>query len=270
LPFAARALPLQEVTNNVPLAATAAILPPSSSTAATGGIARNMDNERLFQDFVEGDLSHQNKEEIYVDARRPEQRLQKELEHLYAQLRSIGGAHINRNDRRHQYDSAVYEARTVCRNEIDQVKEQLKTAQRNAAQDIFNRNNSAGGMGNMDANNGHLSIDFHGLYVKEAIVKFEEIVMPILPVQREVVIITGKGNHSRNGKSKLRDGLVAHIRRTDEFKRKEMECEVNPSNRGQLIVRSIHRAALPNSNGGVSSAAHPLLTSSYDELHVQS
>jgi hypothetical protein len=224
LPFATRTLSLQITPQ---LAATAAVLPPPI----------NEDHERQFQDFVEGDLSHQNKEENYVNARRPEQRLKKELDHLYDQLRAIG-TH-NTNDRRHDVSTADHEARTICRAEIIRVKKQLKTAQQNAAQDIFNRNNSAGGMGNMDANNGNLSIDFHGLYVKEAIVKFGEIVLPILPVQREVVIITGKGNHSRNRKSKLQDGLIAHIRQTDEFKREKMEYNVNPSNSGQLIVRSL-------------------------------
>jgi hypothetical protein len=188
----------------------------------------------LFLDYVEGDLSHDRKEEIYADARRPAQRLQEELEHLYAQLRTIdaNNHHLRYNNDRNRDEW------NVCNQQIDRVKEELKTAGRNAAQDIYNRNNSAGGMGNMDARNGRLSVDFHGLYVKEAITKFIEIVMPILPVQREVVIITGKGNHSKNGKSKLRDGLVAHIKHSDEFKRKQIRYAINPSNTGELIVKS--------------------------------
>jgi hypothetical protein len=99
-------------------------------------------------------------------------------------------------------------------------------------------------MGNMDTRNRILSVEFHGMYVKEAIMKLIEIVMPILPVQREVVIIMGKGNHSENCNSKLRDSLVAYIEQTDDFKRKHIRYEINPSNTGELIVKAQNNSRL--------------------------
>jgi len=118
------------------------------------------------------------------------------------------------------------------------MKSQLKTTRKNAAEDIFNRNNSAGNMGKVDAH-GRLCIDFHGLYVRDAIEKYKDMVLPILPVQMECAIITGRGKHALNGRSVLRDGLIEHIHHSVEARSGKIKSEIDKRNKGIIVLRWI-------------------------------
>ena len=202
-----------------PAATAAAARIPAA--AAASGPSPFATQATAYLDSVRGDLDHDKKREHFDDARRPEQILRKELSNLWDQLRSI-------TDRR----SEEYR---VCRQQIDEVEAQLHQARKNAAEDIYNRNNSAERMGRVGAD-GRLTVDYHGLYVKDAIEAYETMVLPVLPVQTRVAIITGKGLHSKGGKSTLRDGLMEHIRRSAQCQEKKIECRVCPKNEGILLV----------------------------------
>lgn len=173
-------------------------------------------------------IDHEKKREHFEDARRPEKLLQEEILHLRGQLCRIPSGHG--------------EEWTVCQQQLQELQSQLDTTRKNAAEDIFNRNNSAGGMGRVDAD-GRVCIDFHGLYVKDAVKKYEEMVLPILPVQMECAIVTGQGKHSGNGKSALRDGLMQYIHRSDQVRQGQIQCRVDTTNQGRLLVRWVTKGS---------------------------
>ena len=194
---------------------------PAAAARPAAGPSPFATQATAFLDSLRGDLDHDKKREHFDDARRPEQILRKELSNLWDQLRSI-------TDRR----SEEYR---VCRQQIDEVEAQLHQARKNAAEDIYNRNNSAERMGRVGAD-GRLTVDYHGLYVKDAIDAYETMVVPVLPVQTRVAVITGKGLHSKGGRSTLRDGLMEHIRRPAQYQEKTIECRICPKNDGILLV----------------------------------
>lgn len=208
-----------------------------------------------FMDAVATQLSHAHKHENFQTARRSQFLLREELEHLHRQLASVVQ---QQHQKRTQGDvtttsSSSREEATVeyqlCRDQIQLVQRELTMAQKNAARDIYHRNNSAGTMGMDEA--GKLYIDFHGLYVKEAIERFHETVLPVLPVQKIVQIIVGQGKHSHNTGAALKFGLLRYlqnkvsiaVQRDDGLQ--NIHCEVDPRNHGVLIVRWQDRTVLP-------------------------
>ncbi|MCO5566393.1 hypothetical protein L7F22_020070 [Adiantum nelumboides] len=69
-------------------------------------------------------------------------------------------------------------------------------ANEKAAETLFNKNNAQRDVG---------VLDLHGLFVKEAIEKVEERIALCKKLgQKELVVIVGKGNHSKNGKAILK------------------------------------------------------------------
>ena len=70
--------------------------------------------------------------------------------------------------------------------------------------------NSRGGMG-ITQTNKETTLDYHGLHRQAALRKFDDLIVPILPVLGEVHIITGKGKHSRGGVGVLQQALIDHI-----------------------------------------------------------
>ena len=153
-------------------------------------------------------------QEIFADARRPQKLLEQELAHLQEQL-----AHVT------DHSSIEWQ---IGQAQIQQLQTQLAATKHNAAQDIFHSHN---------ARRDDWSVDFHGLYVAEAVSKFHEIILPVLPVQRQVAIITGRGRHSQNGTSALRAALQSCIEQTPEFRQGKMMHEVDRKNPGRLWVR---------------------------------
>jgi hypothetical protein len=203
---------------------------------------------RWFLEDARFDLTSANKHDNFELARRPERRLTSELTELYRQQRKL---------------RAGSDEYTICCDQIVQLQREHTVAQQNAANDIFHQNNnSTPSMGRLTAAYQHqhtkstgmlLSIDLHGLYVKEAIAKFYDIVLPILPVHRTMQLITGRGIHSRRSnrhhrhattqtmKATLRDKLLIHLRQS--FREDKVRSTIDPRNAGALLVHWVDAAA---------------------------
>jgi hypothetical protein len=175
-----------------------------------------------YLDTTRNSLTHEEKTRNYDDARRPQENLYKDLNHLIGQRKIL----IRGGD---------VELHNVCQGEINRIRDEISIARKNAREDIFHANNSAGGMG-IQINQGddydydgstttsRINIDLHGQYVEDAKILFDEKVMPVLPVQKLVGVVTGRGKHSKTakGQSKLRTGLVDHIRRMEDYRNGRM------------------------------------------------
>ena len=81
-------------------------------------------------------------------------------------------------------------------------------------------------------------IDFHGLSAADAKARFDETVMPVLPVLGQVTIIVGRGKHSQAGVSVLRPVV---LKRADHH---GVQSEVSADG-GSIIVRHGTGAARP-------------------------
>ncbi|KAJ3162167.1 hypothetical protein HDU88_007087 [Geranomyces variabilis] len=140
------------------------------------------------------DLTHDDKQRIYEEAREPVRRLAEEHRQLRAKLA-----------RSYETDHPEWRA-TLAR--ARDVAESLEQARDNAAAHIYERVNAAGKMGRA-APNGRapVHVDLHGLHEDEARRTLIDFVFPTLPVLKMVNVITGKGTHSQDGEGVLR-GLV--------------------------------------------------------------
>ncbi|KAJ3096713.1 hypothetical protein HDU97_005629 [Phlyctochytrium planicorne] len=83
----------------------------------------------------------------------------------------------------------------------------LNAARMNAARDIFERTNATGGMGTISNERQELHVDLHGLHVTEAKLMVEQFVVPVVPVVKSVIIITGRGKHARDGDAVLKKAM---------------------------------------------------------------
>ena len=108
-------------------------------------------------------------------------------------------------------------------------------ARKNAANDIFERVNSSGKMGVIieDENNNNDSgvfVDLHGLHLKEAKVKLNELILPMLKDLKKITLITGHGVHSQSGDSILKKSLSSFL------KDKKIRFKDDPANKGALCI----------------------------------
>lgn len=149
------------------------------------------------------DLTHEQKNNIYVDARRPVQVMRNELKQLIAKRNRI-----------FDYES---KERVTVDAKIKDTEERLSVAQHAASQDIFQRINRSGSMGRQSSDSDEICIDFHGLHVNEAVAKFEGDVLAVLPALRKIRVITGRGKHSEGGSSAIKNKLVTIIDRDDRL-----------------------------------------------------
>ena len=167
---------------------------------------------------TESDWTREQKQEIYREARRKVEMLLDKLKVLENEERK------------------TYETSRLAKLEKDIVKfrSELKTARRNARDEIYERLNSVGTMGAQRSMDGSdmIQIDFHGLHVDEMHRKFDEQVKPILTVVKKVRVVTGRGAHSSGGESKLKKALVKWI----EKKETDIRWENIASNPGALDV----------------------------------
>ena len=86
--------------------------------------------------------------------------------------------------------------------EIREVRSKLCAARQKSRDDIYTLINSVGAMGaQQGGNNGLIQIDFHGLHVDEMKIKFKDHILPILPVVKKVMVITGRGLYSTGNES---------------------------------------------------------------------
>jgi hypothetical protein len=169
--------------------------------------------------YSDRNLSYQDKKAIYDEARKPVEVLRQQLDQARAQLRTI-------------YDDESTEWR-VCYERILEIRRNLIHAEENARHTIYERINSAGGMG-ISMEDQDISQDFHGLHVTEAITMFDHQVKPVLPVVRRMILITGWGRHSDNGTSVVQQALKDHI--DSEENRSLMRWHMIDDNMGAIKV----------------------------------
>lgn len=178
-------------------------------------------------------LNHDTKQEFYKTARAPVIKLQEEYTRI-------------RDDLNQMNDTDSFEWKRK-RNELDEVQKKLIGARRNAASDIFERTNSRGnmgalieyiqdGVGEMALGQGKIKtsvvhVDFHGLHVNEAKERIDEFVLPILPVLKKIIVITGHGVHNESGCSVLKEELRKY------FGQNNLKCEDLKKNKGALCVQ---------------------------------
>ena len=146
----------------------------------------------------DGDLTHEQKNVIYNQARIPVVKLETKLEELIQEYRGT-------------YDSKGLDK--IC-GDLKRVRKELATARIKARDKIYSQMNSVGSMGAEQEERGGstlIQVDYHGLHVNEMRRKFKEHVIPILPVVKKVLVITGRGSHSVGKESKLKKALFKLI-----------------------------------------------------------
>jgi hypothetical protein len=70
---------------------------------------------------------------------------------------------------------------------------------------------------NHTSSGGDFKLDFHALTMANAIALFESDVTPVLSVLKSMILITGRGLHSPQGQSVLRQALCDHIEAQDNI-----------------------------------------------------
>lgn len=143
------------------------------------------------------DLTPEEKQTIYEEARRPVDALFQERQQLRDQLQAL---------RDHESNEYMEISRRV--DELEQ--NLIPSARQNASEYIWSQMNLAGNMGR-ENKAGVIEVDFHALHVEEAKAKFDETVLPILPVVGKVMLIVGRGNRSEGGVARLKPAIQNHI-----------------------------------------------------------
>jgi DNA-nicking Smr family endonuclease len=168
-------------------------------------------------------LSSTDKQEMYRTARAPVDALRQEYRNAKNKLDSLW------NTKTEEY--------IVLLQEVESLRLKLQQVQDNAARDLFERMNSLGGDKGVENKENDLELDFHGLHVNEAKKIFEELVPPILPVLRKVVLVTGRGAHSGSGTSVLKQELKKFVTQVLQDKYGLIaSCQEMRSNAGCLLV----------------------------------
>jgi hypothetical protein len=172
-------------------------------SAVVDAIETLLDGDVSAQFFrSDGDLTHEQKNKIYNQARAPVVKLETKLKDLIQEYRDT-------------YDSKGLEK--ICGN-LSRVRRELAAARIKARDDVYSQMNSVGSMGTEEerGDSSLIQVDYHGLYVNEMRRKFKEHVLPILPVVKKVLVITGRGSHSAGKESKLKKALFKLIGQYEE------------------------------------------------------
>ncbi|CAF0869016.1 unnamed protein product [Brachionus calyciflorus] len=154
------------------------------------------------------DLDYTKKQEYFEIARAPVLKLHEEYLKLEKQLENI-------------LDMNSFEWNLKYKK-LEELREKLKIARSNAANDIYERMNAPSTMGNVINDKLSIQVDLHGLFVKEAIGKVEEFVLPLLDVLKEIMLITGRGSHNKTGQANLKNGLKQYFN-SKNIKYKDVE-----------------------------------------------
>jgi len=160
------------------------------------------------------DLTHEEKKQIFAEARRPEEALKRELNECKEYLKDT--------------DAASSQHITIASRVKELESKLIPAAEHNASQYVFHLNNSAGDLGRENI------LDLHGLRVKEAKRKLEELVLPVLPVVKRFRLIVGKGSHSEGKSAVLREAICKYIKQHD--KRSNIEVKVDKRNPGMIVL----------------------------------
>jgi DNA-nicking Smr family endonuclease len=165
-------------------------------------------------------LDHNEKQKFYELARSPVIKLQKEYSKTRKELMDLN------------LDTDDIEWKKK-KKELQDIQEKLNEARKNAAADIFERINSFGNMGKIlgEEEDGWVNIDLHGLHVYEAKLKIDDYVLPILPVLKKIVIITGYGLHGTSG-GILKESVKKY------FSNLKIKCIESTKNKGALCIYS--------------------------------
>jgi len=142
------------------------------------------------------DLDSNEKEENYQTSHAPVETLKKEIEELEVLRKSLKNPESN-------------EYRELELN-INKKKYAQQQAIKDCASNIFYLNNSAGNMGT-ELPDGTVKIDLHCLNIEAAKKMIDTLVKPTIKTVTRFMIITGRGNHSANGKSDLKDAMKNYI-----------------------------------------------------------
>jgi hypothetical protein len=122
--------------------------------------------------------------------------------------------------------------------ELENLSYKITHSAKNGKDEIFTQINNAGGMGRLNTNN-EIQLDFHALYVKEVKEKFDQLVLPVLPVVKSMVLITGHGYNRDKGYSVNHQALWSYIKKnkknnTDKYA--GIDCEKVQTNPGAIRV----------------------------------
>ncbi|KAI8851884.1 hypothetical protein BC829DRAFT_386226 [Chytridium lagenaria] len=174
-------------------------------------------------------LTTEQKQRIYSEARAPVEALRQEYIRLKKKVDDDRESlHVDEKEQRETFKM------------LQKVRRQLYDAEQNASNEIFARMNEAGLMGAVDDGR-DLHIDLHGLQINEAKDKVREYLVPILPVLRKAYVITGRGAHSKSGKSVLKAAMLeflpACLFDVAEAKDLRVVCEPVPGNKGLLLMK---------------------------------
>jgi DNA-nicking Smr family endonuclease len=157
-------------------------------------------------------LTDEDKQAIYEKARTPVNNMCKERAELRKQLKRLP---------QKGHNNAEFKKTQAL---IQDIERKLPLAEKKAADDIFNKMNAVSGMGLN-------KFDFHGLHVNEAKIIARDIIVPALATAKQITIITGRGVHSKDGISKLREALPKYF--MHELK---IRCRSFSDNDGGFIV----------------------------------
>ena len=140
-------------------------------------------------------LTQEEKQKIFEEARAPVNLIYKELEEIRQRLNEekFTGEECDLNEKHKE------------------IYNKWKVAMKNAAKDIFERINSKGIKNILVDRKEVFCVDFHGLFVDEAKEVFSEFILPLLDVAKQIMIITGRGMHSQSGKSILKEAILEYL-----------------------------------------------------------
>ena len=121
------------------------------------------------------------------------------------------------------------------KKQLKELRKKIDIAKENAARDIFERVNSKVMSTLIDGEKCY-RIDLHGQHDDLPCRKIiQEHVLPIVDVVKKIMIVTGWGAHSENGKSILKDSIRAYVSSLD------YKCEDVAGNKGAFYARSIEK-----------------------------
>jgi hypothetical protein len=146
--------------------------------------------------FFRDDLTCEGKDAIYTRARVNVKKLERDLEVMLDQQRSTFDAKdLNKIN---------------CK--VGRLRNLLVAARQEARDEIYNRIGSVSDIcGDEDGRSSLIKVDYHGMHVSEMRNKFHQQVIPILPVVKKVLVLTGRSGTSTENASKLNKALFKLI-----------------------------------------------------------
>jgi DNA-nicking Smr family endonuclease len=165
-----------------------------------------------------GFLSGQEKQKMYEEARSPVLALKLDINKIKNQIKST-------KDK---------DTLKILEQNLIELERKEQDAKVNASNDLFERINTLRmNRGICKKKNGFemYSVDFHGQHVAEAIYKVNELVLPVFDAVRQIEIICGKGNNSRDGVSVLKLALRKYFE-----EEKNIRCKDLAYNSGAFII----------------------------------